>query len=227
MRNVLRTIICLFVVVGNLTFSAAAVAAEEPEGTEGPALSLSQTSYTGARLLTGDDNVTIGSIDVGPYDDAESSRYVYWQGDTMFAGVKNPDTGNKVDMVAEWYWFESSIPRNADFYVGVVKVKSSPNPVDDWYLKEENGWWGNMMWPDDVVQLLEVRMDPTGEYGGIRWDWCVPFDSYKWEPEKNIEVSSGYSAGFDAEGGFSEGGILKDLTDKSNSRGDCLAGTPD
>jgi len=186
---------------------------DEPDGA---ALSGTQTSYIGARLLKGGENVVVGGVETGPYEDEESDRYSYWQGDTHFAGVKNPETGNKVDIVSEWYWFESSIPRNADFYVGVIKVKSSPNPVDDWYLKEENGWYGNIMWPDDVVQLLEVRMDPSGDHGGIRWDWCVPFDSYKWEPEKNIEVASGYSAGFDAEGGFSEGGILKDLTDKSN-----------
>jgi len=215
MRKLVDVLGILVLVVGLMGFVPVAQAADdeaEEEEVSGEALSLSQTSYIGARLLKGDENVKIGSIEGGPYGDADSLRYVYWQGDTMFAGVKNPETGNKVDLVAEWYWFESSIPRNADFYVGVVKVKASPNPVDDWYLKEENGWYGNIMWPDDVVQLLEVTMDPSGAYGGLRWDWCVPFDSYKWEPMQNIEVESGYSAGFDAEGGFSEGGVIKDLS---------------
>jgi hypothetical protein len=214
MKKVLGMLAVLVVV--EMAVVLPVLADDGPYNPEGSDLSLSQTSYLGARLLKGDDNVKIGSIAAGPYNDAGSQRYVQWQGDTMFAGVKNTETGNKVDLVAEWYWFESSIPRNADFYVGVIKVKSSPNPVDDWYLKEENGWWGNMMWPDDVVQLLEVNMDPSGEFGAIRWDWCVPFDSYKWEPMKTIEVASSYSAGFEVEGGFTEGGILKDLTDKSN-----------
>jgi hypothetical protein len=214
MNRFFAIIISMFLLVGFVSYSQPVLAEENPDGEE---LSMSQTSYTGARLLKGTENVQVGAIGVGPYDDFDSrDRYSYWQGDTHFAGVEDPQTGNKVDIVTEWFWFESSIPRNSDFYVGVIKVKSSPNPVDDWYLKEENGWYGNIMWPDDVVQLLRVEMDSTGVAGGIRWDWSVPFDTYSWEPEKNIEVASGYSAGFDVNGGFSEGGVLKDLTDKSN-----------
>ena len=215
MRKALSIFTVCFATIAFLGFAPLAVA-DEIEDIPAGDLSMTQTNYIGARLLKGTENVQVGSMEIGPYGDESSERYSYFQGDTHFGGVQNPETGNKVDIVTEWYWFESSIPRNSDFYVGVIKVKSSPNPVDDWYLKEENGWYGNIMWPDDVVQILEVKMDPSGAAGAVRWDWCVPFDTYSWEPEKNIDVASGYSAGFDAEGGFSEGGILKDLTDKSN-----------
>ena len=215
MKKALGIITFCFMAIALLGFAPLAHA-DDVEDITGSDLSMTQTSYQGARLLKGTENVQVGGITVGPYGDDDNNRYSYFQGDTHFGGVSNPETGNKVDIVTEWYWFESSVPRNADFYVGVIKVKSSPNVIDSWFLKEENGWYGNMMWPDDVVQLLEVKMDPSGVSGGLRWDWCVPFDTYSWEPEKNIEVASGYSAGFDVEGGFSEGGILKDLTDKSN-----------
>jgi len=188
--------------------------ATETIAAETEQLSMSQSTYIGAKILEGQDNVSTGSIIVGPYEDADNTRYKYWQGNTLFAGVVNQETGNSVDLVAEIYWFKSSIPRNADFYVMVIKVKSSPNPEDGWILKEGNGWMPP--WPEDVVQELDVHMDPSGANGAIRWDWSVPFDSYSWEPMKTIEVESGYSAGFDANAGFSEGGILKDLTDDSN-----------
>ena len=225
MKKLLDILTTLTMVLTLTGFSNAALAADEAEAPGGIGTSMTQTNYIGARLLKGGENVQVGSIGVGPYEDNESrDRYSYWQGDTHFAGVKDPETGNKVDIVTEWYWFESSIPRNADFYVGVVKVKSSPNVVDSWYLKEENGWYGNIVWPDDVIQLLQVDMDPSGEWGGIRWDWCVPFDTYSYEPMKTIEVGSTYSAGFDVEGkvdgtgkmGFSEGGKLADLSAKAN-----------
>jgi MYXO-CTERM domain-containing protein len=188
----------------------------EEDDPDGAQLSMAQTSYIGARLLKGQENVKFESITMGQYSDAANERYAYWQGDTLFAGVKNTKTGNKVDMVAEWYWFESSIPRNADFYVGVVKVKASPNPVQDWYMMKQGEFIYDLIYKQDMAHYLEFKMDPSGAFGGLRWDWCVPFDSYKWDPKKTIEVESGYSAGFDVEGGFSEGGILKDLTDKSN-----------
>jgi hypothetical protein len=218
MTKLLSAIVALTII-----FIANGVMADE--GDNGIGTSMTQTNYIGARLLSGGENVNVGDISVGPYDDFEDrNRYGYWQGDTHFAGVSNPETGNKVDIVSEWYWFESSIPRNADFYVGTIKVKSSPNVVDSWYLKEENGWYGNIMWPDDVIQLLKVDMYPSGEWGGIRWDWCVPFDTYSYEPMQTIEVASTYSAGFDVEGnvdgtgkaGFSEGGKLTDLSAKAN-----------
>ncbi len=223
MKKLLDTLTTLMMVATLLGFSNVAMAEDDDQG--GIGLSMSQTNYIGARLLKGGENVQVGGVDVGPYEDVEDrSRYSYWQGDTHFAGVKDPNTGNKVDVVSEWYWFESSIPRNADFYVGVIKVKTSPNVVDSWYLKEENGWYGNIMWPDDVVQMLKVDMDSSGAWGGIRWDWCVPFDTYSWEPMQNIEVGSTYSAGFDVDGkvdgggkaGFSEGGKLTDLSAKAN-----------
>jgi len=215
MTKLLRTIVSLLVTTAFLGIAPAAFAADDKEP-DGAALSMTQTSYTGARILKGTENINFESIETGPYGDENSVLYAHWQGDTLFAGAKNDNTGNKVDLVAEWFWFESSIPRNADFYVGVIKVKASPNPVDDWYLKKQGGVIYDWFWKQDYAHFLEFAMDPTGEYGGLRWDWCVPFDSYKWEPNKVTEVESGYSAGFDVQGGFSEGGILKDLTDKSN-----------
>ena len=224
MKKTLVTLASMFTLFISFSFVPATAMAdtedeeffEEDAVPEQEDISGTQTNYIGARLLKGQQNVNIGNLIAGPYDDTDTVRYKYWQGDTLFAGVTDPESNNKVDLIAEFYWFESSIWRNADFYVVVIKVKTSPNPADDWFIKEANGWWTDLLNATDTAQLVEVDMDPTGVNGAVRWDWCVPFDSYKWEPEKTIEVESGYSAGVDAEGGFSEGGILKDLTDKSN-----------
>jgi hypothetical protein len=198
-------------------------------------LSDTDTSYTGARLLKEGEDVYGAYVAPGTYEDQENEdldRYAFWQGDSLFFGATNPESGNTVDGVAEFYWFESSIPKSSDFYVMVLKVKSAPNAVDDWALSQEDNWLGEFMYDIDACQSVGVHMGESGGAGAIRWDWSVPFQNYKWEPVKTIQMEQSYSAGFDASvggsasadpaaiagglitGDFKEGGFLKDLTTK-------------
>ena len=100
-------------------------------------LSGTDTSFVGARILSQGEEIQGGDIYAGIYDDIETQSYGFWQGDTLFFGGENEETGNTIDGIAEFYWFESSIPKSSDFYVIVLKVKSSPNIIDDWQLAQE------------------------------------------------------------------------------------------
>tara|TARA_R110001583_G_scaffold105966_2_gene253979 strand:- start:4901 stop:6604 length:1704 start_codon:yes stop_codon:yes gene_type:complete len=187
-------------------------------------VSNTDTSFVGARILKEGSEVYGGAPYTGIYDDIETQNYGFWQGDTLFFGADSEVTGNTVDGVAEFYWFESSIPKSADFYVMVLKVKSSPNIIDDWQLAQEDNWLGEFLYDILPAQYVDVRMKNTGEAGAIRWDWSVPFQNYKWEPIKTINIEQSYSAGYDAsvsggasgdvgwKGEFKEAGVLADAT---------------
>lgn len=201
---------------------------EAPEVVESQ-ISETETSYTGARILKAGTEIFGGDVAPGVYvDDKNESedlyRYGYWQGDTLFFGGESPESGNTVDGVAEFYWFESSIPKSSDFYVMVLKVKSAPNVVDDWGLTQEDNWVGEFIYDIEPCQYTDVKMADAGESGAIRWDWSVPFQNYKWEPMKTIEIAESYSAGYDnsasgsvsgnagVKGDFKEAGVLADAT---------------
>jgi hypothetical protein len=187
-------------------------------------ISATDTSFIGARILKEGTEIWGGDPYVGIYDDYDTQNYGFWQGDTLFFGAENENTGNTVDGVAELYWFESSIPKSSDFYVMVLKVKSSPNIIDDWQLSQEDNWLGEFMYDILPAQHVDVRMKNSGEAGAIRWDWSVPFQNYKWEPVKTINIEQSYSAGYDTaasgaaggnagiKGDFKESGILADAT---------------
>ena len=142
-------------------------------------VSATDTSFIGARILSEGQEVQGGEVYTGIYDDYEAESYGFWQGDTLFFGAENIETGNTVDGVAEFYWFESSIPKSSDFYVIVLKVKSSPNIIDDWQLSQEDNWLGEFMYDILPAQYVEANMKDSGEAGAIRWDWSVPFQNYK------------------------------------------------
>jgi hypothetical protein len=215
-----------------ITLPATAVAntgdGAPPEGVVSQ-ISETETSYTGARILKAGTEIFGGDVAPGVYMDdnhenEDLDRYGYWQGDTLFFGAENPESGNTVDGVAEFYWFESSIPKSSDFYVMVLKVKSAPNVVDDWKLTQEDNWVGEFIYDIDPCQYTDVSMADAGESGAIRWDWSVPFQNYKWEPMKTIEIAESYSAGYDntatggvngnagVKGDFKEAGVLADAT---------------
>ncbi len=187
-------------------------------------ISATDTSFVGARILKEGTEIWGGDPYAGIYDDVDTQSYGFWQGDTLFFGAENEETGNTVDGVAEIYWFESSIPKSSDFYVMVLKVKSSPNIIDDWQLSQEDNWLGEFMYDILPAQHVDVRMKNSGEAGAIRWDWSVPFQNYKWEPVKTINIEQSYSAGYDASAGgnangnagikgdFKEAGVLADAT---------------
>ena len=56
---------------------------------------------------------------------------------TLYVGAED-DYGNGIDGIVEFFWFESSIDRGADFYVAVIKARTTPNVTDDWYLMEDD-----------------------------------------------------------------------------------------
>jgi len=238
-----RSCVSVLVAGSVISLSSAAVMAQQqnnagalPEEVESD-VSDTDTSYVGARILKKDTEIFGAYVSPGLYQDDEADdieRYGFWQGDSLFFGAENPDTGNTIDGVAEFYWFESSIPKSSDFYVIVLKVKSAPNVVDDWGLSQEDNWLGEFMYDIDPCQLVDVQMEDAGAAGAVRWDWSVPFQNYKWEPVKTIQMEQSYSAGFDGSAGasasadpakiaaglvtgdFKEGGFLKDLTTKTD-----------
>ena len=197
-------------------------------------VSATDTSFVGARILSEGEEIQGGDLYTGIYDDYEAQAYGFWQGDTLFFGAENEDTGNTIDGIAEFFWFESSIPKSSDFYVIVLKVKSSPNTIDDWQLSQEDNWLGEFMYDIQPAQHVEAVMKNSGVAGAIRWDWSVPFQNYKWEPLKTINMEQAYSAGYDLSGGanasadpvqlagsllgmdFKEGGFLKDINSQVN-----------
>ena len=215
--------IIIGILLALLSYQAYAEDGDPPPDIESE-VSETDTSFVGARILQEGEEVWGGEPYIGIYEDDSTDSYGFWQGDTLFFGAENPNTGNTVDGVAELYWFESSIPKSADFYVMVLKVKSSPNIIDDWQLSQEDNWLGEFLYDIQPAQYVDVRMKNSGEAGAIRWDWSVPFQNYKWEPIKTINIQQSYSAGYDSsissngEGDagvkaeFKEAGVLADAT---------------
>jgi hypothetical protein len=225
--------IILGIILSLLTFYAYADQGMPPQPIQSE-VSETDTSFVGARILSYGDEIQGGDLYTGIYDDVGTQAYGFWQGDTLFFGGENLDTGNTIDGIAEFFWFESSIPKSSDFYVIVLKVKSSPNTIDDWQLSQEDNWLGEFMYDIQPAQHVEAFMKNTGEAGAIRWDWSVPFQNYKWEPLKTINMEQAYSAGYDLSAGanasadpvqlagtltgmdFKEGGFLKDIQSQVN-----------
>jgi len=185
------------------------------------------TNFKGARILKGGEDVVVqGNIGIGSYEDSETqSRYGYWQGSTYYFGVDDSESENAVAGIAEFFWFESSIPRGSDFYVMHLKVKSSPNPWDKWVLAKEPNFVEDYIffWTDiQPSQHVDVFMEPGGAHGALRWDFCVPFETYKWEPVKTMQISESYGAGYSLNGDanaqgkasqqFKEGGMVADVS---------------
>jgi MYXO-CTERM domain-containing protein len=186
----------------------------DPDAPNAAQLSESQTAYFGARLLCGPDadspncpkaargQVGFQRLEVGDYADHEArDRYAFWQGDSLFVGVVDEDGGNRIDAVAEFYWFESSVERGSDFYVVVLKVAAAPAPTTNWRIATPPSIADEVLLRDiGPAQRVKARMDRSGQFGTIRWDWSVPFQNYRWEPARVIEVEQEYTAGIMAEG---------------------------
>ena len=188
----------------------------------------SGTNFQGARILKGDEDVVVMKDALpGIYDDTDSDRYNYWEGSTLYFGVSNDDTGNNVDAIAEFYWFESSIPRGSDFYVMQLKVKSSPNTWDNWKLAHNPNFIDEYIffWNDvQPSQHVDIAVEEGGAHGSLRWDFSVPFETYKWEPVKVMQIHESFGAGYSVEAGanlsgkakaqksFKEGAVVADLT---------------
>ena len=176
-------------------------------------LSETETSYMGARLLRSDEDVIIGELEEGIHEDVdERDRYIFWQGDSLFLGVIDSENNNRLDAVAEFYWFESSLPRNSDFYVIVLKVTASPTPNTNWRIATPPSFVDMVLFRDiGAVHRVQAILDRDGSEGAIRWDWSLPFQNYRWEPERVIEVQQEYTAGAHV-----EGSAMRDLSEGVN-----------
>lgn len=156
----------------------------------GDDLSAAQTSYTGAVMLRGDNDVTFGSVEIGDLGkDIGQERYAYFTGNTLYFGVEDEE-GNSVDGIAEFFWFESSIDRGSDFYVGVIKVRSTPNVGEDWYLDAGGA----------PANYVRAEADTAAGTGAFRWDWSLPFENYGMDSYGEVTLTNEYGIGTSAEG---------------------------
>ncbi|MBI4701327.1 MAG: hypothetical protein HY744_09240 [Deltaproteobacteria bacterium] len=164
-------------------------------------LSEAQTNYTGAIMLRGEQEITFDSVVAGSVGDESyqaDGRYAYFSGNTLYAGVQD-DVGNFVDVIAEFFWFESSIDRGSDFYVGVIKARTSPN-LKEWVLERINDGISGSFLPDgQATVFIKAQTALTGD-GAFRWDWSIPFDNYGWDKYGNITMETKYGLGVCAEG---------------------------
>jgi len=148
-----------------------------------------QTSYTGAIMLSGDIDVTIGDVYTGANATSLQNDYAFFSGNTLYLGTED-QYGNGVDSIIEFYWFESSIDRESDFYVAIIKARSSPNVNDWWYLDVE----------DTPVLGVNATSDISSGSGAFRWDWSLPFENYGMESYGTTTLTNSYGIGANAEG---------------------------
>ena len=159
---------------------------------EGGGLSDTETSFAGAIMLEGKVDVDFGDVTIGDvhrdgkYDQTE---YAYWSGNTLYVGAED-EFGNGIDGIIEFFWFESSLDRGSDFYVAVIKSRTTPNVVDDWYLNTG----------DNPVQTVSATTDISRENGAFRWDWSLPFENYGMDSYGQVTMRSEYGIGANAEG---------------------------
>ena len=178
---------------GALTIAAPLALAGTASADDESGLADSETSYKGAEIMEGDIDVIIGDVQVGEYGDTDDlSTYGFFSGNTLYAGAEDYD-GNSVDMIAEFFWFQSSIDRGSDFYVGVFKVRSSPN-LDDYELPLEN----------DPVLYLHADTDLSYGTGAFRWDWSIPFENYGIDSYGEATLGTSYGLGANVEGSVME-----------------------
>jgi hypothetical protein len=151
-------------------------------------LSDSQTSFIGAQMLEGDVDVTIGDIEMGLYEDEDMERYGFFAGNTLYTGVVDEE-GNTVDAIVEFFWFESSIDRGSDFYLAVIKARTSPIVGDYELIVDE-----------EPVLGVYAETDLSTGTNAFRWDWSVPFESYGIDSYGEATLKSEYGIGLNAEG---------------------------
>jgi hypothetical protein len=149
-------------------------------------LSDTQTSYIGANMLEGEVDITFGSA--SPINPAENpNSYSYFVGNTLYVGNEDQE-GNSVDAIVEFFWFQSSIDRGSDFYVGIIKARSTPAQGEELYVSDWNDW--------ETHPVLSVEAKSEDVRGAFRWEWSVPFESYGIDAYGQIQV--GHQVGFGA-----------------------------
>ena len=160
-------------------------------------LSLSETSYTGATILDGDYDVVFAESLNQDYE-TDPHVYSFFEGNTLYLG-NSDDEGNSVDAIVEFFWFQSSIDRGSDFYVGVIKARTSPGK--DCFWSSCHLWADELQdWGEYPVLSVEALTDVSREQGAFRWDWSVPFENYGIDAYGQVSFSNQYGIGGNAEG---------------------------
>jgi len=186
------------------------------DAVSGSSISEAETTFKGAHMLTGEIDVDFGDVTVGMGEDTDSYRYAFFSGNTVYAGVEDLD-GNTIDMIVEFFWFESSIDRGSDFWVAVLKARTSPNLSDGWLLELE----------DEPILSVQAETMNEDHNAGFRWDWSVPFESYGWDSYGNITLETIYGIGSAAEGSAlvayeqkeSESGVTEEVEANIQAKG--------
>jgi len=155
----------------------------------GTGISDAETSFKGALMLQGEIDVSFDSVTSGVLEDDENFRYAFFSGNTLYAGVEDRH-GNTTDMIVEFFWFESSLDRGSDFWVAVVKARTTPNIEEGWLLRVED---------EPVLSLHAETYNEMGN-SGFRWDWSIPFESYGWDSYGSVTMESSYGLNTNAEG---------------------------
>jgi len=155
----------------------------------GTGISDAETSFKGALMLQGEIDVSFDSVTAGVLEDDENFRYAFFSGNTLYAGVEDRH-GNTTDMIVEFFWFESSLDRGSDFWVAVVKARTTPNIEEGWLLRVED---------EPVLSLHAETYNEMGN-SGFRWDWSIPFESYGWDSYGSVTMESSYGLNTNAEG---------------------------
>ena len=185
----LKTLAFSLLLAPSLVFAPAALADDEYEND----LADSETSYKGAQIMEGDVDIVLGDVMSGSWGDADDlSTYGFFSGNTLYAGAEDYD-GNNVDMIGEFFWFESSIDRGSDFYLGVFKVRTSPN-LEDFELPLEH----------DPCLYMVADTDLSYGTGAFRWDWSIPFENYGIDSYGEATLGTSYGLGANVEGSVME-----------------------
>lgn len=178
----------LFTAALLLPVTAATAWADSPDGED---LSATQTAYKGAWILEGGQDVDFGGHGPGAVaEDEAQGTYAFFTGNTLYVGAEDSE-GNGVDAIVEFFWFESSIDRGSDFYVAVIKTKTSPNRNEDWALDTGD---------DAPVIYVDAHTDTSRGTGSFRWDWSSPFENYGMDSYGEVKLETEYGIGLQGEG---------------------------
>jgi len=189
----------------------------------GEGLGVPETSYVGASILQGDTDVIFNTVVNADYE-TDPNTYAFFEGNTLYVG-NSDDYGNSVDGIIEFFWFQSSINRESDFYVAVMKVRATPGRDCPYWLSLNSDcelWADDLFdWGEYPVVSVEAITDVSREQGAFRWDWAVPFENYGIDAYGQVSISNQYGIGANAEGSvMAHGEIPLDETGTTQAAGE-------
>ena len=189
----------------------------------GEGLGVPETSYVGASILQGDTDVVFNTVVNADYE-TDPNTYAFFEGNTLYVG-NSDDYGNSVDGIIEFFWFQSSINRESDFYVAVMKVRATPGRDCPYWLSLNSDcelWADDLFdWGEYPVVSVEAITDVSREQGAFRWDWAVPFENYGIDAYGQVSISNQYGIGANAEGSvMAHGEIPLDETGTTQAAGE-------